>query len=227
MFVAYSRKDSDTCRKIVGELRSQGLNVFYDQYIQGGEEWRDMLAWNIKNCSVLMVLFTGNSKNSPQVRKEVNLATSHSKSIIPVMVENVTLEGGLELELNGINFIPYFDDPPRRLSEAVEKAKTLSALSVFERRRQGLPEAPLPALAMPFTTANSAASAPVVKANWLQGALALVGGVLLAGSISLLVSGLGSGIRPELVVALALALFFVALPYMIGVLLLFRRLLRG
>lgn len=227
VFVAYSRKDSETCRRIVGELRSQGLNVFYDQYIQGGEEWRDMLAWNIKNCSVLMVLFTDNSKNSPQVRKEVNLATSHSKSIIPVMIENVALEGGLELELNGINFIPYFDDPSRRLTEAVEKAKTLAAISVFERRRQGLPEMQLPALAMPFGPASGSEKPSPLASNKMQGALALLGAMFFAGASAALFVSYSGQVSRELFAALAVALFFVALPYMISVMLLFRRLVRG
>lgn len=227
VFVAYSRKDSETCRKIVSELRSQGLNVFYDQYIQGGEEWRDMLAWNIKNCSVLMVLFTENSKNSPQVRKEVNLATSHSKSIIPVMIENVALEGGLELELNGINFIPYFDDPSRRLTEAVEKAKTLAAISVFERRRQGLPEMALPALAMPFGPALVSERTSPQKANWLHGTFALLGAMFFAGASAALVVAYSGRTSSELFAALTVAIFFVAFPYMISVMLLFRRLLRS
>lgn len=226
VFVAYSRKDSDTCRQIVSELRGHGLNVFYDQYIQGGEEWRDMLAWNIKNCSVLMVLFTASSKDSPQVRKEVNLATSHSKSIIPVMVEDVRLEGGLELELNGINFIPYFDSPQTRLAEAVEKAKTLAAIAVFERRRQGLQEAPMHPLAMSLGPTAGPVRPPAKALNRLQAVLAFAGAMLLACSGAILITAYAGRGSVELTTAMAVALFFVALPYTITIMLLFNRLLR-
>jgi hypothetical protein len=229
VFVAYSRKDGDTCQAIVAALRSEGLEVFYDQFIQGGEEWREIIARNIKGCSVFVVLFSASSAASPQVRKEVNLATANSKSVIPVMLEDIPLGGGLEYELSGINFVSYHQNPAQRLTEIVEKSKTLAAIAVFDRRRetlQALASQPAGAAARngPAVMATQAAPAP---ARWGQGAVALLGALILSLATALIVARAQETERPERIAVLAAALYFIALPYVIAVLLLFRRLVRG
>ncbi len=227
VFVAYSRKDEAVCKQVVMALRGEGLNVFYDQYIEGGQEWREIIAQNIKGCSVFMVLFSANSLKSDQVRKEVNHATDNSRSVVPVMIENVKLDGGLALELNGINFIPYFDNPVVRLPEVVEKARNLAAIAVFDRRRdyiqanephafvdtRGVPATPLPAIS-------------VSPARWARGLMAIGGAIVLSLSASLLVARVSGSSTTEWTAVIACALFFLALPYVVGVMMLFDRLLR-
>lgn len=230
VFVAYSRKDAEICRRVVIALRQQGLDVFYDQFIEGGQEWRESIARSIKSCSVFLVLLSSGSVASAQVRKEVNLATTYTKSIVPVMIENVQLDGGLELELSGINFIAYFDNPEKRLVEVVEKAKTLAAISVFERRRDYTPPRTVATLPGPLPLVSTIAetSAPnQVRTCWLQGSFAVIGaGALSFAASNLLAPALGRT-SVEWVTLLAIALFFFAFPYAIAVMLLFRRLLRG
>lgn len=230
VFVAYSRKDAEICRSVVIALRQQGLDVFYDQFIEGGQEWRESIARSIKSCSVFLVLLSSGSVASAQVRKEVNLATTYTKSIVPVMIENVQLDGGLELELSGINFIAYFDNPEKRLLEVVEKAKTLAAISVFERRRDYTPPRTVATLPGPLPLVSTIAetSAPnQVRTCWLQGSFAVIGaGALSFAASNLLAPALGRT-SVEWVTLLAIALFFFAFPYAIAVMLLFRRLLRG
>ena len=227
VFIAYSRKDLETCKHVVAALRSEGLEVFFDQYIEGGEEWREIIASNIKSCSVFMVLFSANSLKSPQVRKEVNHATDNSRSIVPLMIENVKLDGGLALELNGINFIPYFENPQQRLPEAVEKARNLAAIAVFDRRR----DYQQAALGNSFVPMRS--DVPVLHpsgsspASWRRGVLALLGALLLASAGAALLAVATGRDGPVWVASIATALFFAALPYVIGVMMLFGRLVRS
>jgi hypothetical protein len=227
VFVAYSRHNTDTCRNVVAALRSEGLEVFYDQYIQGGDQWRDVITWNIKNCSVFIVLLSASSKDSQQVRKEVNLASSSSKHIIPMMIEDVALEGALEYELSGLNFINYHQNPTQRLKDAVGKAKTLAAFNAFERRRdisQSVAVQPL----MPFAPSlRSAAPAAPAHLNWGRGVCAVVGAVLLAGALAVLIGMVQGRSSTELVITTAIGLFFVTFPYVIALMMLFGRLLRG
>jgi TIR domain len=136
VFVAYSRLDTKLCEDFIIQVRRQELEVFYDQFIRGGQEWREMIARNILGCAVFVVILSNNSVASQEVKNELNLAIKHGKKIIPLLVEPVELPGSFDLILSGLNYIEAFNDFSNKFLEAAETAKTLIAVEAFDARKR-------------------------------------------------------------------------------------------
>ena len=135
VFVAYSRKDRRFCEDLVVKLRGQELNVFYDQFLKAGDEWRAVIARNIRRSAVFVVLLSQDSISSPEVTKELNMAAAVSASIIPIRVDGASLPDAFQLILGGVNIVDSTIDSEAVMDSVAQQAKTLVAVRAFNERR--------------------------------------------------------------------------------------------
>ncbi len=98
VFVAYSRKDKQACEDLIVRLRGQELDVFYDQFLRGGDRWRGVIARTIRRSAVFIVLLSKDSLSSPEVEKELNMAVSVNANLIPVRLDDAPLSALLNFE---------------------------------------------------------------------------------------------------------------------------------
>ena len=188
VFVAYARKNFEVCQEFAGRMRAEGVQVFYDQFIGSGDRWRDAIVANIEACTVFVVLISHDALKSDYVKREVNLASKRSKHIIPIFIEDVTLGGGLELELDERNYVFAHKDRDQVFSKIIEEAKTIVALSQFEnsRGRYSLNTRPDAIKSSSSSTVSKSATSNV---SWyMVGAVVAYAMVLTAASIPLLLS---------------------------------------
>lgn len=97
-FVSYSHDDAIDVYKYINLLQKNKINVWYDKGILPGEHWNETLGERIINSSVVVVFLTNSSINSANVRREINMALLHKKPIVVVMLENVILSPGIQLQ---------------------------------------------------------------------------------------------------------------------------------
>ena len=64
------------------------MTLWYDQLLQGGEDWRDGIVKALSQSKVLVILFSDASNSSIQLIKELAVADSVGKTVIPVLIEN-------------------------------------------------------------------------------------------------------------------------------------------
>jgi len=100
VFVSYSHRDSSAVFPEIIRLRDQGFNIWFDEGIEAGTEWREELAKAIEGAKLLIYFVTGDSVLSDNCRKEVNFAVDEDIPIVAVHLEAVELPSGLKLTLS-------------------------------------------------------------------------------------------------------------------------------
>ncbi len=96
-FVTHSWKDLAFARHLADDLRSCGLDGFFDMYsIKPGQNISERIADGLEKCDVYVPILSHAALNSPWCKEEINAALTLSNTpgrngrptIIPVLVEN-------------------------------------------------------------------------------------------------------------------------------------------
>ncbi len=112
-FVSYSHSDSEVVFSILHKLQLVGFRIWYDEGINGGENWRKIIASKIQDdkCQDFLLFATGDSVKSREVRAEVNYALKQNKKIITIRLDKAAFEPDLEMYLSGYHYLDYCSDP--------------------------------------------------------------------------------------------------------------------
>lgn len=130
VFVSYSHKDKGFVYPEIRKLQEQGINVWYDEGIDAGEEWTERLANAIGGCCNFLYFITPNSVQSEQCRRELNFADNSLVAVTAIHLSPTKLPGGLQLTLGNRQAIIKYE-----LSGAQYLKKLAKALQ-FDRSRQ-------------------------------------------------------------------------------------------
>jgi len=99
IFVSYAHKDSKQVLDIIKKLQEQGYRIWFDEGIAPGSEWPEDIANHLKDSAMVLAFISANSVASVNCRNEINLACSRNKPFLAIMLEEVELSPGMELQL--------------------------------------------------------------------------------------------------------------------------------
>lgn len=86
IFLSYSRKDSDTMRRVCSDLRAAGLDLWTDENLQPGTpSWHISIEEALQNASAMVVILSPDAKLSEWVGREIQYAETQNKRIFPVL----------------------------------------------------------------------------------------------------------------------------------------------
>jgi len=163
-FISYSSHNQSAADAIRRLLQSNGVRTWMAPYdIPAGSEYAEVLYDALTGCACLVLLLTGDSQNSLWVKKEVNIAISNCKTVIPVKLEDVELNSAMKLYLNDQQIVPVhtLDED----SEDIQKV----LVSVVAMAGKELPEAAKPACKPELTeAAPQAAAQPAPAATQIR-----------------------------------------------------------
>ena len=100
LFVSYSHLDSLAVFPELIWLREKGINIWYDEGIKAGSEWRQEIGTAIKSASVFLYFVSPESVLSENCRREVSFADKEKIPIIAVHLRASALPEGLDLTLS-------------------------------------------------------------------------------------------------------------------------------
>ena len=91
-FVSYSHKDYKEVLKDILRLEELGVNIWYDNEMHIGENWREIAQMYISKfqCSGVIFYLTENSISSPACNQEVEYVLTHNKNFLSI---NKPLDG--------------------------------------------------------------------------------------------------------------------------------------
>ncbi len=91
-FVSYSHKDYKEVLKDILRLEALGVNIWYDNEMHIGENWREIAELYLSKfqCSGVIFYLTENSISSPACNKEVEYVLTHDKQFLSI---NKALDG--------------------------------------------------------------------------------------------------------------------------------------
>lgn len=85
VFISYSRKDTDIMKQMRDRLRAAGLDVWTDEDIPKGVDFRKELENAIDKAECFVLICSPNSHASEMVQAEINHAGTRRKSRFPVL----------------------------------------------------------------------------------------------------------------------------------------------
>lgn len=111
VFVSYAREDAVVAGAIVERLREWGINCWIDRDTivhKPGEEWAEEIVAAIKQCRIMIVVFSRHANASKYVKSEVHKAFDVGLPIVPFRIEDVAPQGAYELHLPRSQWLDAF-----------------------------------------------------------------------------------------------------------------------
>lgn len=128
IFISYAHKDSIRVKDIMGRLRNEGYNIWYDGGIDPGTEWDENIAAHIKSCAYFIAFISGNYIASKNCKDELNYARDLDKSQLLVYLEDVSLPDGMAMRMNRLQAIWW--DKYKNPEEAFKKLFTAKGINI-------------------------------------------------------------------------------------------------
>lgn len=121
VFVCHAHDDQDVVYPEIGWLHDQGINLWYDEGISGGKNWREVIGDSLLGALHVLFYISDRSLASDHCNREISLALDEGKNIVPVYLEDVELTSDLKVGLNRVQAIHRVQDQDyqRHLVEAL------------------------------------------------------------------------------------------------------------
>jgi TPR repeat protein len=167
VFLSYSSQDKFAADAACAVLERNGIRVWMaPRDILPSDEWAEAIINAINSARVMVLVFSGNSNDSKQVRSEVERAINKGLPIIPFRIEDIQPRGSMELFLGAAHWLDAFSKPEEqhldRLTEVVRRVIGAQNGEIDEtprRQRQVEPVPPRPKAALLAASALAAALA--------------------------------------------------------------------
>jgi TPR repeat protein len=122
VFISFATKDGSFATTICDALEHRGIGCWIaTRDIDPGENFQSAIFHAIRSAKVMVLVFSGNSQNSDEVKKEVVLAGQCRLVVIPVRVEDVKPDEAFAYELATRQWVDMFDDWERSIQRLVEQ----------------------------------------------------------------------------------------------------------
>ncbi|MBN2553195.1 MAG: toll/interleukin-1 receptor domain-containing protein, partial [Spirochaetales bacterium] len=122
IFVSYSHADMKEVFRIIRQLNSSRYRIWFDEGIEPGNEWPEVVGRAVLGCSQFIVFMSPAAVDSRNVRNEINLATSADKNIIVIYLKSTPLSEGLLLQIGTVQYFNKFEMADK---EFIDKLKRL------------------------------------------------------------------------------------------------------
>jgi hypothetical protein len=139
-FLSYSRLDKEfAVEDLQQELERRGKQVWVDERIEPGSQWRDRIRLGIEACKAMIFVISPESVASDACLSELDAAVSLHKLVVPVMYRPV--DGALPLVLSESEWILLRDGDDRQ-AELERLVGALDADLEWRDQPRGSPAAP-------------------------------------------------------------------------------------
>ena len=126
MFCSYAHRDMTQVFKVLKKLHKDRYRIWYDEGIEPGNEWPEVVGNAVIKCSQFIVFMSPAAASSRNVRNEVNLAFNDDKEIIVVYLKKSNLSSGMRLQIGTVQFINYYDITEREFYVKLNKVLSSS-----------------------------------------------------------------------------------------------------
>lgn len=134
IFVSYSRQDGPAVTRIANRLKEAGHKVWLDKStIQGGARWQEEIVRGIEKADVFVLMLSPDAVQSKHIEREIGLAYTTSKTIMPVMLRRTESPAHVEYAISGLDMIDISNENAESASQRI-----LAALASPDARIRGV-----------------------------------------------------------------------------------------
>ncbi|MFX0105244.1 MAG: TIR domain-containing protein [Candidatus Hodarchaeota archaeon] len=121
VFVSYSHTDRLQVYPIIDYLNKTGINIWYDEGIPVGDDWKSSIAENIERCSAFLVFISPHIIDSEYVQKEISFALKKQKPFFGVNLKETKLPSEIEFEIGDIQIMEKYLIPEPEFYDKLKK----------------------------------------------------------------------------------------------------------
>ena len=148
VFISHSSKDMHTASAIKQHLQAAGIRCWKaPDDIMPGESWPQAIMRALGGCRTMVLVWSANSTQSPEVSKELTLAMQGKVTVIPFRIEDVQPSGEWAYHLANTHWMNAF---PGQLEEHLDGLAAYIGRILPDRAK------------VPSTEASSATAAPTL-----------------------------------------------------------------
>ena len=127
VFISYSSKDKAAADAVCTVVEAAGIGRWMaPREITPGSDWSASIVQALDDCRAVVLVFSSNGNNSPQIRNEVTRAVDRGVAIVPVRIENIAPTGSLAYFLSAVHWLDAFTPPlEKHLDKLVASLKSL------------------------------------------------------------------------------------------------------
>lgn len=177
IFISYSSKDAAIAKSICSLIESHNYNCFFaSRDILPGHEYAEELVNALDSVSLIVLLLSDNSNNSPHVLREIERAVSHKKPILVYKLEPVVLNKSMEYFLMTHQWIEREKDSEIRLIQGID--------AIFHPKREVVTETTdnvSQTPAAPENPKNNTGRKPIL-------AIVIVAAIVIVGIITIIIA---------------------------------------
>jgi TIR domain len=112
LFVSYSQPDREAAFALVQRLEARGISVWIaPRDVSPAADWAAEIIDAISSARLMVLVFSGSSNDSGQVRREVERAVHKQLPILPFRIEDVLPSKSLEYFLSAQHWMDAFPSP--------------------------------------------------------------------------------------------------------------------
>lgn len=190
VFISYSHKDKAVADAACAALEREGIRVWIaPRDISPGAEWGGAIIDAINNARAMVLIFSANANDSPQIRREVERAVNKEVPILPFRIEAVEPTQSLEYFIGTLHWLdalsPPMDSHIGRLTHTIKALLTAPATDPEAAEAVAANKAARRATALPPIP-----PVPAHRTNWLMWTAIIVGmsGVILIAALWIIMS---------------------------------------
>ena len=125
VFVSYSSEDKAVADALVVNLEQNGIRCWYaPRDISAGSGWGSSIVEAIRECKVMVLVFSASANASVHVKSEVERAVHHQLHIIPFRIQSINPSGDMELFVSSRHWLDALPRPTkkhvRQLTETIQ-----------------------------------------------------------------------------------------------------------
>ena len=100
IFISYAHKDGAAVRAVLTRMQKDGYRVWFDEGIDPGTEWDEVIASHVETCGYFLAFVSENYLASENCKDELNYARDLDKKRLLVYLQDVKLPGGMAMRMN-------------------------------------------------------------------------------------------------------------------------------
>ncbi len=157
VFISYRHCNADLVAPVEAELKRRGISYFIDRVgINYSMDYSTVIARAIKACRVLLVMWTKEANDSPDMLREVVTALNLKKNVLPYKLGtfDVAEHDAIFLQLSPLSRCEAVDPTPDSVAELVNRIELLLDPSAPVPSVSVTPSKPAPPLPKPHSVNN-------------------------------------------------------------------------
>ncbi|PMC35708.1 hypothetical protein CJ195_18145 [Bacillus sp. UMB0899] len=131
VFISYSSSDFNNVISIKNILEKNNINCWMAPHsIPGGSSYAHEIPIAIKSCGMFLLMLSTKSQKSQWVQKEVSLALSYGKTVLPFMLEKCELSESFNFFLTDVQRYNAYESQSEILKQLIAKILSQSTQQI-------------------------------------------------------------------------------------------------